>query len=55
MESIVVAVSEDFNNFFFHDDVAVPRTTPIDQFAHDYLGLNIDFAPLFPCGKYKHF
>ena len=52
IEVLAAAVSQDFNNFFFHDDVAAtrsfPRATPIDQFAHDYLGLNIGFARLSP-------
>ena len=50
IEEIGAAVIQDFNEFFFRDSV-IPqnksvRATPIDQFAHDYLGLSVGFARL---------
>lgn len=40
--------------FFFGPDTEearLPRGTPIDQFARDYLGLDVSFAPLSPDGS----
>ena len=49
IEEIAVAVTHDFNEFFFGkeaDEVRIARATPIDQLAKDYLGLNVSFARL---------
>ena len=49
IEEIAVAVIKDFNAFFFGDDeedIRIARATPIDQFAKDYLGLDVSFARL---------
>lgn len=54
IEEIAVAVTKDFNEFFFgHQDeeVRFPRATPIDQFAKDYLGLTVSFAKLSKDGS----
>ena len=54
IEEIAVAVAKDFNEFFFGPDTEearLPRGTPIDQFARDYLGLDVSFAPLSPDGS----
>ena len=54
IEEIAVAVTKDFNEFFFGPDTEearLPRGTPIDQFARDYLGLDVSFAPLT---RWKH-
>ena len=54
IEEIAVAVTKDFNEFFFGPDTEearLPRGTPIDQFARDYLGLDVSFAPLSPDGS----
>lgn len=54
IEEIAVAVTKDFNEFFFGPDTdgaRLPRGTPIDQFARDYLGLDVSFAPLSPDGS----
>ena len=45
IEEIAAAVTKDFNEFFFGPDTdgrRLPRGTPIDQFAREYLGLNVD-------------
>ena len=42
IEEIAAAVTKDFNEFFFGPDTdgrRLPRGTPIDQFAREYLGL----------------
>ena len=47
IEEIAAAVTKDFNEFFFGPDTdgaRLPRGTPIDQFASEYLGLNVSFA-----------
>lgn len=47
IEEIAAAVTKDFNEFFFGPDTdgrRLPRGTPIDQFAREYLGLNVSFA-----------
>ena len=44
IEEIAAAVTEDFNKFFFgteSEEVRMARATPIDQFARDYLGLQV--------------
>lgn len=44
IEEIAAAVTKDFNEFFFGPDTdgrRLPRSTPIDQFAREYLGLNV--------------
>ena len=49
IEEIGMAVMLDFNEFFFGEeteDIRMPRATPIDQFAKDFLGLDVKFAPL---------
>ena len=53
MEEIAAAVTKNFNEFFFGEDadVCIPRATPIDQFAKDYLGLQVSFAHLSSDGS----
>ena len=54
IEEIAAAVTKDFNEFFFGNDTdgaRLPRGTPIDQFARDYLGLNVSFAYLSADGS----
>ena len=54
IEEIAVAVTKDFNEFFFGPDTdgaRLPRGTPIDQFAREYLGLNVSFADLSADGS----
>lgn len=55
IEEIGAAVTKDFNNFFFHDNITqrtkYARATPIDQFARDYLGLSIRFERLSKDGS----
>ena len=54
IEEIAAAVTEDFNKFFFGTDseeVRMARATPIDQFARDYLGLQVSFARLSSDGS----
>ena len=54
IEEIAVAVTKDFNEFFFGpdtDEARLPRGTPIDQFASEYLGLNVSFADLSADGS----
>ena len=48
IEEIAAAVTKNFNEFFFGEDVDVrmPRATPIDQFAKDYLKLDVSFVRL---------
>lgn len=49
IEEIAAAVTKDFNAFFFGakaDRSLLPRGTPIDQFASDYLGLEVSFTQL---------
>ena len=45
IEEIAAAVTKDFNEFFFGPDTdgrRLPRGTPIDQFAREYLGLRTE-------------
>ena len=53
IEEIAAAVTKNFNEFFFGEDadVCIPRATPIDQFAKDYLGLQVSFAHLSSDGS----
>ena len=48
IEEIAVAVTKDFNEFFFGSETKdirrMARGTPIDQFAKEYLGLEVSFA-----------
>jgi len=52
IEHIALAVTQDFAKCIYGDSSEtkhrLPRATPIEQFAHDYLGLNIGFARLSP-------
>lgn len=55
IEEIAASVIKDFHRFFYGDEADKPDrfvlTTPIDQFARDYLGLNVSFARLSPDGS----
>ena len=54
IEEIAAAVTKDFNAFFFGakaDRSWLPRGTPIDQFASDYLGLEVSFTQLSTDGS----
>lgn len=54
IEEIAAAVTQDFNKFFFGTDAnwqRLPRGMPIDQFASDYLGLDVSFAYLSSDGS----
>lgn len=53
IEEIAVAITLDFNEFFYgkRQEDHIPRGTPIDQFARDYLGLKVSFAPLSSDGS----
>ena len=54
IEEIAAAITKDFNAFFFGakaDRSLLPRGTPIDQFASEYLGLNVSFADLSADGS----
>lgn len=54
IEEIAAAVTKDFNEFFFGkelDNPRIARATPIDQFAKDYLGLNVSFTHLSADGS----
>ena len=55
IEEIASAVTKDFNEFFFGKDTdnerSTAQATPIDQFAKDYLGLNVSFARLSDDGS----
>lgn len=54
IEEIAAAVTKDFNEFFFGkepDKIRIARATPIDQFAKDYLGLNVSFTHLSEDGS----
>ena len=54
IEEIAAAVTEDFNKFFFgteSEEVRMACATPIDQFARDYLGLQVSFARLSSDGS----
>ena len=54
IEEIAVAVTKDFNEFFFgkeDEEVRIARATPIDQLAKDFLGLTVSFARLSSDGS----
>ena len=54
IEDIAGAVTKDFNEFFFQteeQETRFVRATPIEQFAHDYLGLEVSFANLSADGN----
>jgi hypothetical protein len=55
IEEIAVAITNDFNDFFFNDKTGRKKNaiqgTPIDQLAHDYLGLDVSFARLSSDGN----
>lgn len=54
IEEIAAAVTRDFNEFFFGcetDKARIARATPIDQFATDYLSLDVSFARLSSDGS----
>ena len=50
IEEIAAAITKDFHEFFFgagfDDSKRFAQSTPIDQFARDYLGLSVSFARL---------
>lgn len=52
LEHIALAVTQDFAKYISNDSFEtkrrIPRAIPIDQFARDYLGLNVGFARLSP-------
>ena len=55
IESIAVAVMNDFNSIFWKKSeipYKSPQVTPIDQFAKDYLGLDVSFYPLSKDGSF---
>ena len=54
IEEIAAGITDDFNRFFFGTEtekVRMIRATPIDQFARDYLGLDVSFARLSSDGS----
>lgn len=55
LEEIAAAATKDFNDFYFGKSVEPPvrfaRSTPIDQFARDYLKLNVSYIRLSPDGS----
>lgn len=55
IEEIAAAVTKDFNAFFFGSETEdirrMARGTPIDQFAKEYLGLEVSFTRLSPDGS----
>ena len=55
IEEIAASTTKDFNRFFFGDEADKPDRpalpTPIDQFAKNYLGLQVSFARLSPDGS----
>ena len=54
IEEIAAAVTKDFNEFFFGKEIdndRLPRGTPIDQLAQEYLGLRVSFVPLSSDGS----
>lgn len=49
IETIAIGVVRDFKQCFYGhaaDQLDTPCAIPIDQFAHDYLGLDVDYYPL---------
>ena len=55
IEEIDAAVTKDFNEFFFgsnsEDTRRMARGTPIDQFAKEYLGMDVSFSRLSSDGS----
>ena len=55
IEEIAAAITKDFHEFFFgagfDDSKRFAQSTPIDQFARDYLGLSVSFARLSSDGS----
>ena len=55
IEEIAAAVTRDFNEFYFgcssEDTRRMARGTPIDQFAKEYLGMNVSLARLSSDGS----
>lgn len=55
IEEIAAAITKDFHEFFFgvgfDDGKRFAQSTPIDQFARDYLGLRVSFARLSSDGS----
>ena len=55
IEEIAAAITKDFHEFFFgagfDDSKRFAQSTPIDQFARDYLGLRVSFARLSSDGS----
>ena len=55
IEEIAAAVTRDLNEFYFgcssEDTRRMARGTPIDQFAKEYLGMNVSFARLSSDGS----
>ena len=55
IESMAVAVMNDFNSIFWEKSeipYRSPQVTPIDQFAKEYLGLDVSFYPLSKDGSF---
>ena len=55
IEAISIGVLNDFNSIFWKKSkipYCSPQVTPIDQFATEYLGLNITFYPLCHDGSF---
>ena len=55
IESMAVAVMNDFNSIFWKKSeipYRSPQATPIDQFATEYLGLDVTFYPLSKDGSF---
>ena len=54
LEEIAAGITDDFNKFFFgpeSGEARMIRATPIDQFARDYLGLDVSFIRLSSDGS----
>ena len=55
IESMAIAIMKDFNSIFWKNlDIPYksPQATPIDQFATEYLGLDVTFYPLSKDGSF---
>ena len=54
IEEIAKVLIDDFDKFFYDDNdepQKMPRPTPIDQFAEEYLGLEVSFRRLSSDGN----
>ena len=54
IETLAIGVMQDFNSFFWNSEngpYSSPQFTPIDQFAVDYLGLDVTFEHLSADGS----